>query len=47
MQAEIDETTPLGGDKVRVRLKSGEVVEGRKLPDGRIIRGASVVVPGS
>jgi hypothetical protein len=47
MAADILESQPLEGDKVRVTLRSGEVLIGRKLPDGRIIRGAGVSVPGS
>jgi hypothetical protein len=47
MAADIESSTPLEGDKVRVKLRNGEVVIGQKLPDGRIIRGAAVIVPGA
>jgi hypothetical protein len=45
--ADIVKREPLGGDRVRITLTSGEVLVGRALPDGRIIRGADVVTGGT
>lgn len=45
MASDIAQRESLGGDRVRVTLRNGEVVIGRELPDGRIIRGAGNVQP--
>ena len=47
MAADIVKREPLAGDRVRVTLRNGEVLVGRVLPDGRIIRGADVITDGT
>lgn len=45
LASDIVDSQPLGGDRMSVKLRSGETVIARKLPDGRIIRGAEVGDP--